>query len=40
MKINLLVKCNLGFVDGKYSEDKFTPFLHELWEIYNAIVLS
>lgn len=39
MKIGLLGKCKLGFLDGKYSKDKFPLSLHELWERCNAIVL-
>ncbi|XP_047263804.1 uncharacterized protein LOC124896293 [Capsicum annuum] len=40
MKIDLLGKCKLGFVDGKCSKDKFPPSLHESWERCNDIILS
>ncbi|KAL3355236.1 hypothetical protein AABB24_019364 [Solanum stoloniferum] len=40
MKIGLLGKGKLGFIDGKSSKDKFNVALHDLWEKCNAIVLS
>ncbi|KAL3334713.1 hypothetical protein AABB24_031106 [Solanum stoloniferum] len=40
MKIGLVGKCKLGFVDRRYTKDKFDESLHELWEKCNAIVLS
>uniref|UniRef100_A0A1S3X8U1 Retrotransposon Copia-like N-terminal domain-containing protein n=3 Tax=Nicotiana TaxID=4085 RepID=A0A1S3X8U1_TOBAC len=40
MKIGLIGKSKLGFVDGRYTKDKFDQSLHELWKKCNAIVLS
>ncbi|XP_070034389.1 uncharacterized protein [Nicotiana tomentosiformis] len=40
MRVSLLSKIKLGFVDGRYTKDKFPPSLHELWGKCNAIVLS
>ncbi|XP_070014208.1 uncharacterized protein [Nicotiana sylvestris] len=40
MRVSLLGKSKVGFVDGRYSKDKFDVSLHELWEKCNAIVLS
>ncbi|PHU03609.1 hypothetical protein BC332_28860, partial [Capsicum chinense] len=40
MRIGLLGKSNLGFVDGRHTKEKFEPALHDLWEKCNAIVLS
>ncbi|XP_069147657.1 uncharacterized protein [Solanum lycopersicum] len=40
MKIGLLGKGKIGFIDGKCSKDKFNSSLHDLWEKCNAIVLS
>ncbi|XP_015162805.1 uncharacterized protein [Solanum tuberosum] len=40
MKIGLLGKGKLGFVDGKYPKNLFPAPLHDLWEKCNAIVLS
>ena len=40
MRINLLGKSKLGFVDGRYPKEKFDASLHDLWEKCNAIVLS
>nr|XP_016495976.1 PREDICTED: uncharacterized protein LOC107814988 [Nicotiana tabacum] len=40
MKIGLIGKSKLGFVDGRCTKDKFDRSLHELWEKCNAIVLS
>ncbi|XP_075084762.1 uncharacterized protein LOC142168013 [Nicotiana tabacum] len=40
MKIGLIGKSKLGFVDGRCTKDKFDRFLHELREKCNAIVLS
>ncbi|XP_075106983.1 uncharacterized protein LOC142179975 [Nicotiana tabacum] len=40
MRVSLLEKSKLGFVDGRYPKEKFPPVLHELWEKCNAIVLS
>lgn len=40
MRISLLGKSKLGFVDGRYTKDKFDSSLHDLWEKCNAIVLS
>ncbi|XP_070005029.1 uncharacterized protein [Nicotiana sylvestris] len=38
--VTLLEKSKLGFVDGRYPKEKFNVSLHELWEKYNAIILS
>ncbi|XP_070007708.1 uncharacterized protein LOC142165325 [Nicotiana tabacum] len=40
MKIGLLGKSKLDFVDGGCTKDKFDRFLHELWGKCNTIVLS
>ncbi|XP_075087731.1 uncharacterized protein LOC142169727 [Nicotiana tabacum] len=40
MRVSLLGKSKLRFVYGRYPKEKFPPILHELWEKYNAIVLS
>ncbi|XP_070012538.1 uncharacterized protein LOC142162404 [Nicotiana tabacum] len=40
MKIGLIGKSKLGFVDGRCTKDKFDRSLHEFWEKCNAIVLS
>ncbi|KAL3344416.1 hypothetical protein AABB24_023717 [Solanum stoloniferum] len=40
MKIGLLGKGKIGFVNGTSSKDKFPSSLHTLWEKCNAIVLS
>ncbi|XP_016436401.2 uncharacterized protein LOC107762547 [Nicotiana tabacum] len=40
MRVSLLRKSKLGFVDGRYLKEKFDITLHELWEKCNAIVLS
>ncbi|XP_070056651.1 uncharacterized protein [Nicotiana tomentosiformis] len=40
MRISLLGKSKLGFVDGRCSKDKFDPSIHDLWEKCNVIVLS
>ncbi|XP_070030525.1 uncharacterized protein [Nicotiana sylvestris] len=40
IKIGLISKCKLAFVDRRCTKDKFDPSLHELWEKCNAIVLS
>ncbi|XP_075085109.1 uncharacterized protein LOC142168338 [Nicotiana tabacum] len=40
MRIGLLGKSKLGFVDGRFPKSKFDPELHYLWEKVNAIVLS
>ncbi|XP_070014847.1 uncharacterized protein [Nicotiana sylvestris] len=40
MKIGLIGKSKLGFVNGRCIKDKFDRSLHELWEKCNAIVLS
>ncbi|XP_075101027.1 uncharacterized protein LOC142176720 [Nicotiana tabacum] len=40
MRIGLIGKSKLGFVDGRCTKDKFDQSLHELWEKCNAIVLS
>ncbi|XP_075099219.1 uncharacterized protein LOC142176059 [Nicotiana tabacum] len=40
MKIGLIGKSKLGFVDSRCTKDKFGRSLHELWEKCNAIVLS
>nr|XP_016510817.1 PREDICTED: uncharacterized protein LOC107828085 [Nicotiana tabacum] len=39
MRIGLLGKSKLGFVDGKFPKSKFEPELHDLWEKVNAVVL-
>ncbi|XP_070030653.1 uncharacterized protein [Nicotiana sylvestris] len=40
MKIGLIDKSKLGFVDRRCTKDKFDQSLYELWEKCNAIVLS
>jgi len=40
MRLALLGKSKLGFVDGKHTRDTFPSSLHDLWEKCNAIVLS
>ncbi|KAM3202137.1 hypothetical protein P3L10_029761 [Capsicum annuum] len=40
MRIGLLGKSKLGFVDGRHTKEKFEPALYDLWEKCNAIVLS
>ncbi|XP_016459695.2 uncharacterized protein LOC107783242 [Nicotiana tabacum] len=40
MRIGLLGKSKLGFVDGRFPKSKFEPELHDLWEKVNAVVLS
>jgi len=40
MKIGLLGKGKLGFVDGKCPKSSFPASLHDLWDKCNAIVLS
>nr|XP_010314519.1 uncharacterized protein LOC104645139 [Solanum lycopersicum] len=40
MRISLLGKSKLGFVNGRYPKEKFDVSLHDLWEKCNAIVLS
>ncbi|KAM3363777.1 hypothetical protein P3S68_018631 [Capsicum galapagoense] len=40
MRIGLLGKNKLGFVDGRHAKEKFEPALHDLWGKCNAIVLS
>ncbi|XP_075099347.1 uncharacterized protein LOC142176162 [Nicotiana tabacum] len=40
MRVSLLSKSKLGFVDGRYTKDKFPSSLHELWEKCNVIILS
>ncbi|XP_075096164.1 uncharacterized protein LOC142174274 [Nicotiana tabacum] len=40
MRVSLLGKSKLGFVDGRYPKEKFPHVLHELWKKCNAIVLS
>jgi len=40
MKIGLLGKGKLGFVNGKYPKSLFPAPLHDLWEKCNDIVLS
>ncbi|PHT30245.1 hypothetical protein CQW23_30174 [Capsicum baccatum] len=40
IRINLLGKSKLGFVDGRHPKQSFPSSLHELWEKCNAIVLS
>ncbi|XP_019239621.1 PREDICTED: uncharacterized protein LOC109219608 [Nicotiana attenuata] len=40
MRIGLLGKGKLGFVDGRFLKSRFEPELHNLWEKVNAIVLS
>lgn len=40
MKIGLLGKGKLKFVDGRYPKSLFPTPLHDLWENCNAIVLS
>ncbi|KAH0678489.1 hypothetical protein KY284_019574 [Solanum tuberosum] len=40
MRLGLLGKSKLGFVDGKHPREVFPSSLHDLWEKCNAIVLS
>ncbi|KAM3398852.1 hypothetical protein P3S68_002368 [Capsicum galapagoense] len=40
MRIGLLGKSKLDFVDGRHTKEKFEPALHDLWEKCNSIVLS
>ena len=40
MKIGLLGKGKLGFVNSKCSKSSFPASLHDLWKKCNAIVLS
>ncbi|XP_070018306.1 uncharacterized protein [Nicotiana sylvestris] len=40
MKIGIIGKSKLGFIDGRCTKDKFDRSLHELWKKCNAIVLS
>nr|XP_016443928.1 PREDICTED: uncharacterized protein LOC107769240 [Nicotiana tabacum] len=40
MRIGLLGKSKLGFVDGRYPKSKFEPEFHKKWEKVNVIVLS
>ncbi|XP_070031966.1 uncharacterized protein [Nicotiana tomentosiformis] len=40
MRIGLLGKSKLGFVDGRFSKSRFEPELHDQWEKVNVIVLS
>ncbi|XP_039041162.1 uncharacterized protein LOC120179705 [Hibiscus syriacus] len=40
MRIVLLAKNKLGFVDGSFQKDSYGPDLHPQWERCNAILLS
>ncbi|XP_060202399.1 uncharacterized protein LOC132630816 [Lycium barbarum] len=40
MRIGLLGKSKLGFVDGRYPKCSFSSEYHDLWEKCNAVVLS
>ncbi|XP_070048583.1 uncharacterized protein [Nicotiana tomentosiformis] len=40
MRIGLLGKSKLGFVDGRYLKSRFAPELHDLLEKVNIVVLS
>ncbi|XP_049373651.1 uncharacterized protein LOC125838649 [Solanum verrucosum] len=40
MRLGLLGKSKLGFVNGKHPREFFPHALHDLWEKCNAIVLS
>lgn len=40
MRIGLVGKSKMGFVDGRHTKDKFDASLHDLWEKVNVIVLS
>ncbi|XP_019229658.1 PREDICTED: uncharacterized protein LOC109210661 [Nicotiana attenuata] len=40
MRIGLLGKSKLGFVDGRYPKSKLEPEFHEQWEKVNVVVLS
>ncbi|XP_070036226.1 uncharacterized protein [Nicotiana tomentosiformis] len=40
MRIGLLGKSKLGFVDGRFPKSKFEPQLHDQWEKVNVVVLS
>lgn len=39
MRVSLLGKSKLGFVDDRCTKEKFDVSLHELWEKCNAILL-
>ncbi|XP_016457908.1 uncharacterized protein LOC107781684 [Nicotiana tabacum] len=40
MRIGLLGKSKLGFVNGRFPKSRFEPELHDQWETVNVIVLS
>ncbi|XP_075095178.1 uncharacterized protein LOC142173480 [Nicotiana tabacum] len=40
MRICLLDKRKLGFVDGRFPKTRFEPELHDQWEKVNVVVLS
>lgn len=40
MKIWLVRKIKLGFVDGRHKKDKFDESMHKLWKKCSTIVLS
>lgn len=40
MRIGLLGKSKLGFVDGKFPKTSFAPELFDIWEKCNVVVLS
>ncbi|XP_016470506.1 uncharacterized protein LOC107792785 [Nicotiana tabacum] len=40
MRIGLLGKSKLGFVDGRFPKSKIEPELHDQWEKVNDVVLS
>ncbi|XP_070014290.1 uncharacterized protein [Nicotiana sylvestris] len=40
MRVGLLGKSKLGFVDGRFPMFRFEPALHDLWKKVNVVVLS
>lgn len=39
MRVGLLGKSKLGFVDGRFPKSRFEHALHDLWEKVNVVVL-
>ncbi|XP_055824271.1 uncharacterized protein LOC129892727 [Solanum dulcamara] len=40
MRIGLIGKSKLGFIDGRYPKSKFGPEFSDAWEKCNAVILS
>lgn len=40
MRIGLVGKSKLGFIDGRFPKSKFAPELFDIWEKCNAVILS